>query len=67
MVDRVEFEGKRMASPRFGLTERIVEVGRATYRKLFKLLMPICGREHPDEATYKCDPKKDQVGRTLDW
>lgn len=56
MIERVKSKGKRMALPRFGVTERIVEVGRATYRKsgrLFKSLIPICGREHPDEATYK--------------
>lgn len=57
MLERRQLTGSnRVASPRFGVTERVLESGRATYRKfgkLFKALKSICGKEHPDEESYK--------------
>ena len=55
LVGRVENRGDRKVSPRFGHTERVLEMGRATYRKcgkLFKALGSICGREHATEEAY---------------
>ena len=55
MVERVESKEETTTRPRFGLTERILETGRATYRKvgkLFSKLNKICGKEHPAEEAY---------------
>jgi hypothetical protein len=52
MVGRAEDRGDRKV---FGHTERVLEMGRATYRKcgkLFKALGSICGREHATEGAY---------------
>ena len=56
MVESLKSEVEPVARDRFGLTERILETGRATYRKLGKVftkLSKICGKEHPSEEAYE--------------
>jgi hypothetical protein len=56
MMDRIKLGDNGTALPRFGITERVIETGRATYRKcgkLFRALVSMCGKEHPSEDVYK--------------
>ena len=56
MVGKLESEAETAKRPRFGLTQRICEAGRATYRKcgrLFKKLHKLCGKEHESEKAYE--------------
>ena len=56
MLERRQLpSGDREENLRFGITDRVIEVGRATFRKLgklFKSLESICGKEHPDEESF---------------
>lgn len=62
MLERRQLpSGDREANLRFGITDRVLEVGRATFRKcgkLFKSLESLCGKEHPDEKSFKEELEK---------
>ena len=56
MIGTIKCQESRTLTPRFGLTETVLEAGRATYRKcgkLFKSLKKLCGKEHPSEEAYQ--------------